>query len=103
MKKDVKSITLNGKNYPAAEFDYNNVATMEEMGVDLFSGNVKQMSLVRAYVAICMNSSKEEAGLEIEKHLIAGGTFDEINEAISVKGENSDFFRALKEAAEKKA
>ena len=40
MKKDVKSITLNGKNYPAAEFDYNNVATMEEIEANDYNLNI---------------------------------------------------------------
>lgn len=102
MKKVTKSFTLNGKTYPAATFSYNDVATMEEMGVDIFSGNVKQMSLVRAYVAVSIGISKEEAGQEIEKHLAAGGGFDEINEAIATNGENSGFFRTLREMAEKK-
>jgi hypothetical protein len=55
--------------------------------------------MMRAYLALCMNTTKENAGEELEKHIMSGGNFDELSEAMGEAIENSDFFRKLQETA----
>ena len=58
------------------------------------------MSLIRTYLAFCGNITKEEAGKEIEKHLISGGKFTDVVEAMSEQMQDSGFFRAIGETRE---
>lgn len=95
-----KVFTVNGKKYPVKEFDFNMVCELEEMGVSIDDLGKKPMSVLRAYVGACMNMDKDEAGKEIEEHMINVGNFDEIFEIISYEVENSGFFRSLSKATE---
>lgn len=90
--------TLNDKRYEAKDFDFNLVCDMQEMGVDMLDmGNLRKnlFPALRVYVALCMEVDKDIAGSEIQAHVIKGGGFDEIMEAMQKKMEDSDFFRAL--------
>ena len=53
------------------------------------------MSLIRTYLAFCGNITKEQAGKEIESHLINGGEFNDVVEAMSEEMQNSGFFRSM--------
>ena len=46
-----------------------------------------------------MNTTKENAGAELDKHILNGGTMDELSEAMADAIENSDFFRKLQQTA----
>lgn len=102
MAKNYKSITINGKTYPAKEFSYNTLCDLQEMGCDITLAKKTPMAMVRAYVAICMGAEKDVAGAEIEKHMMNGGDLTSVSEVLLYKIENSDFFRNLSENAEKK-
>lgn len=98
----MKTFTVNGVRYNAKEFTFNDVCKMEDMGINLMQlgdiNNAKIFSLVRAYLAICMNVSPEKAG-----ELMEGGLdLNEIMEAFNYSLENSGFFRALNPNEEKK-
>lgn len=97
-----KSFELNGKNYPAIDFDYNTVADLSEMGINVEDFSKKQLPLVRAYISLCMGADKTVAGEEIGKHLEAGKDLSEVITIISERIENSDFFRRLSEKKEAK-
>lgn len=86
---------LNGKMVTAAEFDFNLVADMEDLGVPLQDFSKKGTSATRAYLAICLGCDLKEAGKEINEHFIANGNVDILNNALSDEMEKSDFFRAL--------
>ena len=96
----MKTIHINGKTYQGAELTFNNVCRMEEMDAPITLGAKVSFSLLRGYLALCMNTTKENAGEELEKHVLNGGNFDELSEAMAEAVENSDFFRKLQETAD---
>lgn len=93
-------ITLNGKTFKAVEFDFNTVCDLAEMGVQMDQIGRNPMSAMRAYIAICLHSTKEVAGALIQDHIINGGTLDDISQILIEKMENSDFFRNLNKTEE---
>ena len=97
----MKTIHINGKTYQGAEMTFNNVCRMEEMDAPVTLGAKVSFSLLRGYLALCMNTTKENAGEELEKHITNGGTMDELSEAMAEAIETSDFFRKLQETADK--
>ena len=87
--------TINGKKYAAKPFDFNTVCELEANGVPLTQMKDKPMSMVRAYLALCLNGNVEEAGKEIQSHILAGGNFNDIYTVMGEEMNDSDFFRAL--------
>lgn len=96
----MNTFEVNGKKYTAKEFDLNLVCDLEDFGISLEEVNKKSMSTIRAYFALCAGLDKDDAGKEIQQHLISGGKFNGIVEVMSKAMENSDFFCALKEKSE---
>lgn len=98
----MKTFTINGVKYTAKELDFNDICELEDMGINLMDfGNASRMKmfgLVRAYVALVTKQTLEEAGKALN-----GADFNEIIEAFQWAMENSDFFRAQSEGAEKDA
>lgn len=90
-----KKFKINEKEYNAKTFDFNLVCDFEDMGVSMQEIGKKRMSVTRAYLALCGGMSNEEAGKEIEQHIIAGGNLENISQALSEEMEKSDFFRSL--------
>ena len=86
---------INGKRYTAAPFNFNTVCDLEELGMSLSTVAKNPMTAVRAYFAVCYGGDKERAGNEIEQHIIKGGDFSVIIDAMNKEMEKSDFFRAL--------
>lgn len=91
---------INGKEYNAKPFDFNLVCDLEDRGVPMKEMGKKQFSVTRAYFALCAGMNNAQAGKELEAHVTAGGTFEELNTALSNEMEKSDFFRSLTKAAE---
>lgn len=85
---------INGKSYKLPELDFNAVCELEEMGVSLLDGNVKPLTMIRGFVALTIGDS-EQAGKEIEAHLINGGSLVDIMAEITEAIDNSGFFHAL--------
>ena len=56
--------------------------------------------MVRAYLSICLNTSLEVAGKEMEEHIVSGGNFEEIMKVITEEMNDSDFFQNLNKRAE---
>ena len=98
----MKTFTINGKRYTAKPFDFNTVCELEDNGVSLTQMKEKPMSMIRAYFALCYGGSKEDAGREIQAHIIAHGKFDEIYKVMGEEMEESDFFQALNQNQEQK-
>lgn len=96
----VKLFNVNGKQYRAKEFDFNLLCDLEDQGLSLEDIDSKPMSLIRTYLAFCGNISKEEAGKEIEAHLIGGGKFTDVVAAMSEQMQDSGFFRSLNKETE---
>ena len=91
----MNTFTINGKEYKAKPFDFNLVCDLEDMGISLEEAGRKPMSMVRAYFGICAGKRKNFSGKEMEAHIINGGKFDEIMNAMSDEMEKSDFFHSL--------
>lgn len=96
----VKTFTVNKKEYKAKPFDFNLVCDLEDMGISMREMNKKQMATMRSYFALCAGMSNEQAGKEMEAHVILGGNFEEISTALNEEMDKSDFFRALTKTAE---
>lgn len=94
------NIKVNGKEYKTAGITFNTVCELEDNGIALADMAKKQTAFIRAYFAICAKISVEEAGNELEQHIINGGNFNEIIETIAKEVEESGFFRALTKKSE---
>ena len=95
-----RTFTVNNKLYKAKEFDFNFLCDLEDQGLSLEDIERKPMSLIRTYVAFCGNLSKEQAGKEVEAHVMDGNDFSTIVEIMSKEMEDSGFFRALRKKTE---
>lgn len=87
--------TVNNKTYVAKPFDFNLLCDLEDLGVSLDKASEKPMSMIRAYFSLCADKGKEYAGKEMEAHMINGGGFDDIANAMSAEMSESDFFQSL--------
>lgn len=86
---------VNGKSYKAKPFDFNMICDLEDMGISLEKAKDKPLSMARAYFAICTDAGKEYAGKEMQEHILNGGSFETVIEAMSEEMSNSDFFQSL--------
>ena len=87
-----KLFTVNGKSYRAKEFDFNFLCDLEDQNLSLEDIDKKPMSLIRSYLAFSADITKEQAGIEIEKHLENGGKFNDIVEIMGQQMQDSGFF-----------
>jgi hypothetical protein len=101
-KGNMKRFKINGKEYVTKELDFNAVCDLEEMGVNITNIEKNALTVVRGYVAFCGNMNVEEAGKEIQAHVLSGGGLDEVIEIVNEQMTSSDFFRSLNERAEEK-
>lgn len=95
-----KEIVINGKVYPTKEITFNTVCQFEDMGIPMSEIEAKSIMFVRAYAAMCMDKKADQAGDEIEKHVMNGGSMDELADVLRQAVEESGFFQALSKRAE---
>lgn len=91
----MRTITINGKRYNAKPFDFNTVCDLEDNGVSLTQMRDKPMSMVRAYFTLCFGGSKEDAGKELQAHIINGNDLEDLYKVMGDEMNDSDFFQAL--------
>lgn len=98
----MKTFVINDNKYVAKEIDFNAYCEFEDMGLSFFGSEMgrKGMSFLRGYLAYCGNISIEQAGKEMECHMINGGDFQQLSEIFAEEVENSSFFRAIKNQTE---
>lgn len=84
---------INNKNYTLPTLTFNNICELEKKGTPLNNIGDNYMSFLRGYLAIAMNSDIDKAGEEIEKHISAGGTIDELMKEINEQVKSSGFFQ----------
>jgi hypothetical protein len=89
------TFTVNNKEYEAKPFDFNLVCDLEDMGVPMQDLGNKQTKAIRSYFAICANITAEQAGKEINEHIVGGGDMGSIANALGKEIDKSDFFRTL--------
>lgn len=96
-----KEIIVNGKAYPAIEVTFNALCDMDEMGVSLEDLDAKHViRFLRAYVALCMGTSPENAGAAIGEHVMNGGSIEELVTCMTEAFEEGGFFRTQEQGAE---
>ena len=95
--------TINGKEYEGAKYNYNTSCAFEEMGVSIADFAKKPQSIMRAYLAISGKIELEEAGDEIEQHVINGGDLNGITEVLAKEMQESGFFKSLQEMAKEES
>ena len=93
-------ITVNGKEYKTAGINFNTVCELENRGITLADMSKKPNAFIRVYFAISANCLNEQAGEELEQHVINGGDFENIYTVIANEVQDSGFFRALTKKAE---
>lgn len=91
--------TINGKEYEGAKYNYNASCQFEEMGVNIADIGKKPFGIIRAYFAISSKMDLEDAGNEIEQHIINGGDLEEIQAALGKELSDSGFIKSLQERA----
>ena len=101
--------TINGKEYTGAKFNYNAYCDLSEMGIPIDRLISDPLVGVRGYLAISGDMSVEQAGEELEAHLLSDGDLSRISKVFSDELNNSGFFQkmvakitAATETAEKK-
>lgn len=95
------TFTINNVVYTAKEFDFNTVCDLEDYGVSLEEMQKKPTSAIRAYFALCTGGSIEDAGNEMQAHIMAGGNLNDLTQAMVAEMNESDFFQALTKRAKK--
>ena len=96
---------INGKEITAKPIDFNATIELNDLGGDIYSFGTKPLAALRAYLAYCEGVSAEEAGREIEAHIIGGGDLSDLSTAFMKACDDSAFFKAMitkAETAEKK-
>ena len=91
-------VTINDVVYEVPELDFNAVCELQELGVNIMNPKAMRRNAVnaaRAIVAWIMNTEVEDAGVEIQEHIIGGGSLEVIFEAFSTAVSNSGFFSAM--------
>lgn len=96
----MKTFTINGKEYKSKMIDFNLVCDLEDMGVSITDGDMKNMSLIRGYFGLCAGLSREKAGREMQEHFKNGGKLEEFSDVLKYEFENSEFFQSLRKGAE---
>lgn len=96
----MRTFVINGKTYNAKPFDFNMICDMEDMNVNLEEFERKPMSVIRAYFGLCLENRADEAGRELNQHIISGGNFNELTEIVKKEMTESDFFRHLSKTEE---
>lgn len=79
----MKTFTINGNEVVAKEIDFNLLADFDNYGVSIEDASSKPLVFMRTYVACCMNKSAEEAGSEINAHIINGGNLGDIMDVMN--------------------
>ncbi len=87
--------TINNKRYKAPVFDFNTVCDFEEAGISLAEAKNKPTAMLRMYFTLLFDGDKEAAGKELEQHMINGGTFEELTNAMIKEMSESRFFQAI--------
>lgn len=99
----MKTFELNGKKYTAKPLEFEQIIDLQDEGIDIL--NAKGLSSVRGYLMICADVDKATASKMLEDAIIDSGDIENalkgIVDAMANAIEESDFFRRIKEKAEK--
>ena len=91
---------INGKEYAVPELDMNAMCDLEDKGVNLIGAdekNPRTITMIRGFIAWIENVSEDEAGEELQAHLLSGGDLGTLFTEIMTAVNESGFFKSLKE------
>jgi hypothetical protein len=91
---------IGGISFEPVPMTFNAICSFEEMGAAPSTWGKIDLSLLRAYLAVCLGCDKDEAGGLIESHITGGGNLIELREAFAKALEESDFWQALRKKGE---
>ena len=86
---------INGKEITAKPIDFNATIELNDLGGDIYSFGTKPLAALRAYLAYCEGVSAEEAGQEIEAHIVGGGDLSDLSTTFMKACDDSAFFKAM--------
>lgn len=86
---------INGKEITAKPIDFNATIELNDLGGDIYSFGTKPLAALRAYLAYCEGVSAEEAGQEIEAHIVGGGDLSDLSTAFMKACDDSAFFKVM--------
>lgn len=89
------TFTINNVTYAVHDFDFNTIAELEEVGISAGRLVSPTPNVLRGLLAVNGHMTMEQAGEELTEHIVAGGDFEEMIEALAKSLENSDFFLKL--------
>ena len=95
-----KTIEINGTVYEVPELDFNAIAELSENGVDILSRKIAKKSaltVARGVAAWIMGTDVEEAGREIQDHMLEYGELPPVIEILREEVNNSVFIKKLSE------
>lgn len=95
----MKKIKINGIEFEPAAMTFNTLCVMEECGAPMEAWDKLDMSILRGYLAACLDVSAKAAGDLIGAHFVGGGSLDELSAAFKQAVDESDFFAALRDRA----
>lgn len=96
----MEKFTVNGKAYMVnRELDFNYLVMLDKNDVKVT--NVTGLAAINCFFAYVSGMTEEQAGDEITEHVKNGGSLDAIANAYVKALNDSGFFRALMEQAEK--
>lgn len=90
----MSSVTINNKTYEVPKLDFDTVCQLEENGISLLAmndRNPKIATMLRAFTAWIIGCSPQQASVEIQSHLEAGGNITDLLTAITSALNDSGF------------
>ena len=87
-------LTINGKQYKAAEFDVNFMCDLEDNHIKLDEIDDNMFKVMRMYVASTMGVDVKSAGKAMSEHMANGGSLEDFSYMMSQMMEESHFFRS---------
>lgn len=85
---------INGREYEAPKMNFATLCKLEESGVAIDDIGNRPLTLLCAFVALAMGSAISNAQDELDAHMAAGGSLDEISSALDQAVRESGFFRS---------
>ena len=94
---------INGKTYTATELEFKDICKMErDFNVSFANMENKTFSALNAFFAMSANISADEASRRLQDHVINGGNFEDIANALGEAMKESHFFQAMQKNREAK-
>ena len=85
--------SINGRTYQAKELDFEYLVEMDKAGINV--DNITGLASINLYLSYCSGMTEKQASSEISKHMINGGSLDELTQAFGEMVSESDFFRSI--------